>query len=62
MKKKLTGCIVSEKADPDNILIDTCAFTNKRGTKLIEESEKVNVLYVILEEMDKKKWEIGANI
>lgn len=46
--------IVSENADVNNILIDTCAI-NKRGLNIIERSRKVSVLYATLEEIEKKK-------
>ena len=49
--------IVSENADVNNILIDTCAI-NKRGLNIIERSRKVSVLYATLEEIEKKKFEI----
>lgn len=49
--------IVSENADANNILIDTCAI-NKRGLNIIERSRKVSVLYATLEEIEKKKFEI----
>ena len=51
--------IVSENANPDNILLDTCALKNEKGLNIIKESNKVNVLYAVLEEMDKKKAEIN---
>lgn len=56
--KKDSSYIVSENANPDNILIDTCALSCKRGTKVIDSSERVNVLYTVIAEMDKKKADI----
>ena len=52
--------IVSEKANPDNILIDTCAIKNKKGLDVIDASEKVSILYAVIEEMDKKKADING--
>ncbi len=53
--KKDTSYTVSENANPDNILIDTCALNSKEGIKVIDESLKVNVLYSVIEEMDNIK-------
>ena len=57
--KKDSSYIVSENANPDNILIDTCALSCKKGSKVIDSSEKVNVLYTVIAEMDKKKADIN---
>lgn len=46
--------IVSEHANIDNILIDTCAISNN-GLDIIRESKKVNVLYATVEEIEKVK-------
>lgn len=51
--------IVSENANPDNILLDTCALKNKKGFDIIKASNKVNILFAVLEEMDKIKRKIG---
>lgn len=45
--------IISENADPNNILIDVCALGFKNGLEVIERSKKVSVLYETIKEMDK---------
>lgn len=57
--KNDSSYVISENANPDNILIDTCALSCKKGTKVIDASEKVNVLYTVISEMDKKKADIN---
>lgn len=47
--------IISENADPYNILIDTCAI-NDAGTRIMKEAENVWVLNQVIEEMDKVKY------
>lgn len=50
--------IVSENADANNILIDTCAIQSSNGLQIIQNSRKASILYVTLEEIEKKKLEI----
>lgn len=51
--------IVSKNADVNNILIDTCAMKTKKGLNIIEKSRRARILYVTLEEIDKRKLEIN---
>lgn len=46
--------IFSANANPNNILIDTCALGFQKGIELIERSECVIIIHSILEEMEKK--------
>ena len=45
--------IMSDNADPNNIIIDTCAFQFKKSINVIDKSEKVTVLNEVIKEMDK---------
>ena len=50
--------IFSSNANPNNILIDTCALGFQKSIELIERSEHVTLIHSILEEMEKKKKEL----
>lgn len=50
---KNKALIISKNADPNNILIDVCAFQFKDGIDIIDKSERATVLYAVIKEMDK---------
>lgn len=51
--KKDGSFIISENADPKNIIVDTCAFSSQKSINIIEKSTNVTVLYQIIKEMEK---------
>lgn len=50
--KRDRAYIVSENADPNNVLVDTCAFQYQNGLDIINKSRKVMVIYPTICEMD----------
>lgn len=53
---KIEKCFVySEKANKDNLILDTCALQNKKTIQVLEQSTKVTVLLSTLNEMEKLK-------
>lgn len=49
--------LVSEYANYDNILVDTCSFAFKECIQIIEQSKQVTFIFSTLEEMDKKQYQ-----
>lgn len=49
--------IVSKNADPNNILIDVCAFQFRKSIDIIDKSDRVIVLYSVIKEMDRVSYE-----
>lgn len=50
--KRDRAYIVSENADPNNVLVDTCAFGYIKGIDIIQRSKSISVLYPTISEMD----------
>lgn len=55
-EKTIRGSFIcSKNADKNNLILDTCALQFKETIMMIDESDKVTVLYSTLDEMDQKK-------